>query len=81
MWAWETPLPNVPLPPFAKQFPGGASRLSTRSRRPEQVEGRLAALLLGHRCPMCSLVAPCQPGAAPGTYSTNYGNGTLERFS
>ena len=48
---------------FAKQFPGGASRL--------------AALLLGHRCPICSLVAPGQTGAAPGTYSANHCDRTL----
>ena len=36
-----------------KQFPGGASGLP--------------ALLLGQICPIFSLVAPCQPGAAPGT--------------
>ena len=26
---------------------------------------RLAALLLGHKCPICFLVAPGQPGASP----------------
>ena len=36
---------------------------------------RLATLLLGHKRPMCSLVAPYQPGASPssvrrGTFTT-----------
>ena len=41
---------SVPCHTFVTQVPGGASRL--------------AALLLSHKCPICSLVAPCQPGAA-----------------
>ena len=41
------------------------SRLSTGSRRPEQVEGRLAALLLNRIAPLFSFVAPCHAGASP----------------
>ena len=33
---------------------------------------RLATLFLGHSCPICSLVAPGQPGAAPGAYHANH---------
>src|SRR3954468_21814687 len=54
---------SVPTPKLVTKFPGGASRL--------------AALLLAHVCPICSLVAPCDPGAAPGTLATNVGVGTL----
>ncbi len=54
---------SVPSQWFATQFPGGASRL--------------AALLLAHIRPVCSLVAPCDPGAAPGTYATIHWDGTL----
>src|SRR5262245_11632138 len=59
--------PSVPDPKFVNTFPGGASRL--------------AALLLPHRFPICSVVAPCDPGAAPGTLSTNFGSGTLAPVS
>src|SRR5438128_876739 len=54
---------SVPNPKSVTKFPGGASRL--------------AALLLAHICPICSLVSPCDPGAAPGTLATNFGIGTL----
>src|SRR6266508_6051122 len=54
---------SVPNPKCVTKFPGGASRL--------------AALLLAYICPICSLVAPCDPGAAPGTLATNFGIGTL----
>src|SRR5256885_12520924 len=54
---------SVPIPKFVTKFPGGASRF--------------AALLLAHICPICSLVAPCDPGAAPGTLATNFGVRTL----
>ncbi len=37
----------------------------------------LAALLLAHIRPVCSLVAPCDPGAATGTYATIHWDGTL----
>ncbi len=42
---------SVPPQRFATRLLGGALRR--------------AALLLDHRCPICSLVAPCQPGVAP----------------
>ena len=42
--------PSVPNPKFVTKFPGGASRL--------------AALLLPHIGLICSVVAPCDPGAA-----------------
>src|SRR5688572_25827780 len=54
---------SVPNPKFVTKFPGGASRL--------------AALLLAHIGPLCSLVAPGDPGAAPGTLATIFGIGTL----
>src|SRR6266508_3560862 len=54
---------SVPNPKCVTKFPGGASRLT--------------ALLLAYICPICSLVAPCDPGAAPGTLATNFGIGTL----
>src|SRR6266540_5369027 len=54
---------SVPNPKGVTKFPGGASRL--------------AALLLAYIGPICSLVAPCDPGAAPGTLATNFGIGTL----
>ena len=44
--------PSVLDQKFVNYFPGAASRL--------------AALFLGHICPLFSLVAPCQPGAALG---------------
>src|SRR5688572_22136110 len=54
---------SVPNPKFVTKFPGGASRL--------------AALLRAHIDPLCSLVAPGDPGAAPGTLATIFGIGTL----
>ena len=45
--------PSVLDQKFVNYFLGAASRL--------------AALFLGHRCPLFSLVAPCQPGAAFGS--------------
>jgi hypothetical protein len=48
-------------PKFVGELPGGASRL--------------AALLLPHIFPICSVVAPCQPGAA----LRDFGNGLLIR--
>ena len=56
---------SVPNPKFVTKFPGGASRL--------------ASLLLAHIYAICSLVAPRDPGAAPGTLATNFGSGTLGR--
>ena len=38
---------------------------------------RLAALLLGHKYPICSLVAPGQPGAAPGPHHASHAVRTL----
>src|SRR5260221_2414912 len=38
---------------------------------------RLAALLLAQILPVSSLVAPCDPGAAPRTYVTIHWDGTL----
>ena len=35
------------------------------------------ALLLGHKCPMCSLAAPGQPGAAPRINTPYFGRTTL----
>ena len=55
---------SVPNPKFVTKFPGGASRL--------------ASLLLAHIYAICSLVAPRDPGAAPGTLATNFGSGTLD---
>ena len=52
-----------PSPKFATKLPGAASRL--------------AALLLPHIFPICSVIAPCDPGAAPGTLAPNLGLGTL----
>ena len=49
------------------------SRLSTGSRRPEQVEGRLAVLLLNRIAPLFSFVAPCHAGA-----SRDFHHGPLE---
>src|SRR4051794_38558208 len=54
---------SVPDPKFVNKFPAGASRL--------------AAWLLAQIRPVSSLVAPCDPGAAPGTLPTNFGFGTL----
>ena len=54
---------SVPNPKFVTKFPSGASRL--------------ASLLLAHIYAICSLVAPRDPGAAPGTLATNFGSGTL----
>jgi hypothetical protein len=34
-------------------------------------------LLLAQILPVSSLVAPCDPGAAPGTYATIHCDGTL----
>ena len=34
-------------------------------------------MLLAQILPVSSLVAPCDPGAAPGTYATIYWDGTL----
>src|SRR6266540_3446811 len=59
----SSPCPSVQSLWFATQFPGGASRL--------------AALLLAQILPVSSLVAPCDPGAAPGTYATIHRDGTL----
>jgi arylsulfatase A-like enzyme len=42
---------SVPNPKFVNEFPGGASRL--------------AALLVVYKFPICALLAPCDPGAAP----------------
>src|SRR2546425_8078210 len=53
---------SVPSQWFATQFPGEASRL--------------AALLLAQILPVSSLVAPCDPGAAPGTSATIHWDGT-----
>ena len=39
---------------------------------------RLAALLFGHKCPICSLVAPGQPGAGPRMNTPYFGRTTLE---
>ena len=39
--------------------------------------GVLAALLLAHIRQVCSLVGPCDPGAAPGTHATIRWDGTL----
>ena len=39
---------------------------------------RLAALLLPHVFPICSVLAPCDPGAALGTLAPNFGLGTLD---
>ena len=50
--------------------PGGAQH-DSRAGHPVW-----AALLLGHTCPMCSLVAPCQPGAAPRTPAARRQDGT-----
>src|SRR6266540_4239394 len=60
----SSPCPSVQSLWFATQFPGGASRL--------------AALLLAQILPVSSLVAPCDPGAAPGTYATIHWEGTLD---
>ena len=57
------PRQSVPYQWLATEFPGGASRL--------------AALLLVQILPVSSLVAPCDPGAAPGTYATIHWYGTL----
>src|SRR5882672_9440002 len=55
--------PSVASQWFATQFLGWASRR--------------AALLLARILPVSSLVAPCDPGAAPGTYATIHCDGTL----
>src|SRR6266508_3201986 len=60
----SSPCPSVQSLWFATQFPGGASRL--------------AALLLAQILPVSSLVAPCDPGAAPRTYATIHWDGTLD---
>jgi hypothetical protein len=56
---------SVPSQWFATQFPGGASRL--------------AALLLAQILQVASLVAPCDPGATPGTYATIHWDGDTSR--
>src|SRR5688572_13725341 len=37
----------------------------------------LAALLIAHLCPISSLFAPCQPGAAAGSHAAIHAAGTL----
>ena len=67
-WRWRripSEAASVPDPTFVTKFLGGASRL--------------ASLLLAHIYGICSLVAPRDPGAAPGTLATNVGSGTLVR--
>src|SRR5215210_2763889 len=45
------------------RLPGGASR-ATPTRLPRRGPRRLAALLIAYLCPISSLFAPCDPGAA-----------------
>src|SRR5688500_8343725 len=45
--------------------------------KPPTVASRLAALLLPHIFPICSVVAACDPGATAGSLAADFRSGTL----